>query len=290
MEKNNFGQIAKQIRQSKKLSEVEVTDDVIKQSQLSKFERGQTNMSIDKFYQLLENMKVSLDEFQSIYRDFTLSEEGNFAMELAGAYDSRDAAKLRKILKTSEAKLENQPKKLFNQIEVIIVKLALSYVTHFELPTEELDRVKDYLLDVENWGRYELWLLSWLLPVFDIKALRLLGQEILQKAEFYRSISINNRSFIRVILNLINVWLQKDDPAQALKYIKYLENRKLSLDYMYERLMLKYNKGLYQVKLGKAAGLDEIRECAQILETLGYTGKAEALRKEVAQLSETIHI
>lgn len=119
---------------------------------------------------------------------------------------------------------------------------------------------------------------------FEFPILKLLGKEVLRKADFYKNLIEDHRKAIQTLIELTSIWIKKGEFHLALKYIKYIENQKLSLAYFYERLMLKYDKGLYLFKQGKQEGIDIMKRCSEILKNLGYFEKAKALDREIADL------
>ncbi len=62
----SLGEVFKQIRIGKKLSLKEVSGDYLSVSFLSKFERGQSEISLSRFLMLLENLDISIEEFYKL--------------------------------------------------------------------------------------------------------------------------------------------------------------------------------------------------------------------------------
>lgn len=56
------------------------------ESQLAKFEKGETEITVGKLFTVLENSNVYLDEFQNLYNEYEQSYEYNYRHELAVAY------------------------------------------------------------------------------------------------------------------------------------------------------------------------------------------------------------
>lgn len=263
------GKVFHALRKSKHFSMTDLSDEEISQSQISRFERGESNLTIDKFLKLLSNMSVTLDEFQSISDNFSLSEEDQFRAELAHAYETQNAAQLRRMLKILEDKSKKDPAKKYLSVNSIIIKAVLALVVNFSLPKEDIEFVQNYLMTVEDWGRYELWAFSNTIQLFNDSTLNLLASSILQKTAFYQDISENRRLIIRIILNLISLWIQRENFRLAFRYIRTLDKMDITIDFLYEKLMLRYNKGFYRYKNGDIQGLEIMKECNDILGTLG---------------------
>ena len=66
IETTEMGALFKKIRLSKKLALKDVAGDYLSISFLSKFERGESEISLSRFFLLLENLDVSIEEFYGI--------------------------------------------------------------------------------------------------------------------------------------------------------------------------------------------------------------------------------
>lgn len=118
-----FGKIFKILRESKNLSLREASEGAISMAQLSRFERGQSSVSIDSFFQCLDNINVLLDEFQVIYNNYTLTDDIRFNKELFEAYLNNNYLKLDKFLNDLEMEKLKHPNK---NILIIFSKLYLT--------------------------------------------------------------------------------------------------------------------------------------------------------------------
>ncbi|WP_040535456.1 helix-turn-helix domain-containing protein [Schleiferilactobacillus shenzhenensis] len=64
-----FGEKIREIRESKQIKMEDITDDVISQPFLSRFERGQSDISLGRFNHLLQQLHVTPTEFFSLMQD-----------------------------------------------------------------------------------------------------------------------------------------------------------------------------------------------------------------------------
>lgn len=65
-----FGEIFKKFRESRGLRLKDVAKAGISTSQLSRFENGETNLTISKFIAVLDEVNVPIDEFMYAVHDF----------------------------------------------------------------------------------------------------------------------------------------------------------------------------------------------------------------------------
>lgn len=94
MEKNlKIGKIIAFIKETKHLKLKEMTGGSFSESQLAKFEKGETEITVGKLFTVLENSNVYLDEFQNLYNDYEQSDEYKFRHKLAVAYAQKTSRK-----------------------------------------------------------------------------------------------------------------------------------------------------------------------------------------------------
>lgn len=277
----NLGLVASLIRQNKKLKLSDVTGEQFTISQLSKFETGKSDLTISKFLIVLKNLNVHFDEFQNIYDNFTQSEEYSFRKDLVTAYASRDIKKIKSILKLWELQSLKNPKIKYYKINELVVKIILALAQNSKVLEEDLILIVEYLDDIQEWGRYELWIFANCLKFFDDNALRYYGPRILSKANLLNSLYQNEQIFLRTILNIIDTWLYKRDLGQALKYINYLRGIDIKIEFFYEKIILRYHEAHYNVLLGKKDNINLMIDCADTLHKFGFSQEAKVLLEEI---------
>ena len=67
-----FGEIFKKFRESRGIRIKDVAKAVISKSQLSRFEKGQTDLTISKFMLILDEINMPIDEFMYALHYFQL--------------------------------------------------------------------------------------------------------------------------------------------------------------------------------------------------------------------------
>ena len=91
------GKIIAFIRETKHLKLKEMTGGDFSESQLAKFEKGETEITVGKLFTVLENSNVYLDEFQNLYNEYEQSYEYNYRHELAVAYAQKNIKVIKEI-------------------------------------------------------------------------------------------------------------------------------------------------------------------------------------------------
>ncbi len=69
---NEYGKTIRKIREEKGYTMQQLSDGILSTSFLSKFERGNSDISISYFFQILERLSLSYDEFLFVHNDFKL--------------------------------------------------------------------------------------------------------------------------------------------------------------------------------------------------------------------------
>ena len=281
----SFGETFHEIRQSKHLTMDKIAGRKVSKAQISRFEKGQSELSVDKFFYLLQQMRVGLDEFESLHENFSLSEDYQFRRNLSLAYDAKDAPRLRKMYVTCQKKCQASDANVYDFLTATVVKATLNLVVgNINFPAEEVKRLENYLLQVDNWGRFELWLFCNAMSVLKPKVRNSLGKALVGRTEFYDILPVNQRLVIRTFYNLVFHNLEEGSLNTALNFLSHLEHLDISIDFLYEKLAIKYLKGRIAFAKGNLQGLDEIQQCIDILSELGCRAKARTYQVELTQL------
>lgn len=93
---SNYGKVFKMIRESKNMSLKEVAGDFVTPAQLSRFENGKSNLSVDTFFHCLENMDVLQGEFSTFYHSYYQDEDIRVSVEIRQAVENHNTSYFRK--------------------------------------------------------------------------------------------------------------------------------------------------------------------------------------------------
>lgn len=278
------GKIIAFIRETKHLKLKEMTGGDFSESQLAKFEKGETEITVGKLFTVLENSNVYLDEFQNLYNEYEQSYEYNYRHELAVAYTQKNIKVIKEIQSFWEEKYQQKSDNKFYQINKIVVKINLAMAKGSTVFKEDTDFLMNYLESVSEWGRYELWIFGNCLRHFDDNALEYYGMQILGKANYYHSIHLNQQIVIRTFLNIIDTWLRRENLIQAFKYINHLKEIGISINFFYEKILFEYHKAHYKVLQKQNGAIEEMKKHAQTLADYGFPLEAKALFEEIEKL------
>ena len=260
--KSNFGQTLRKIRKSKNISITQLEDSCLSKSQISRFERGESEISCIRLINLLNKLNVTIDEFISIHNNNMLPRFPTLINNIRKLYSRNDVESL-KILLNANSKYTT------NSLENTMLKSLLYTLTPDISPSEEeLLELTDYLFSVEIWGFYEIVLLGNCIRTLNYSTVFLLTKEMVKNYHF----SVNNKTNKILVTQLsINCLISSIDNEFfnncqfLIKEIKDLLRDELNF---YEETVFTYANGYYEHKLGLSTGKKKMEKSLEILELL----------------------
>ena len=251
-----FGEIFKKFRESRGLRLKDVAKAGISTSQLSRFEKGETDLTISKFMFILDEINMPIDEFMYAGHDFHRDELNELLSKVRHFVSTRDVEGMKKLL-YSQMELEDRREK-FHQINIILLKIRLQDLSGETYYTkDDLTYLTDYLFSVEYWGYYELLIFSNTLDVLNHDVFMVLAREMFRRSDFYKEIPNNRRLISTMLLNGYITCVERDQCF-------FIETE------VYERLVFKYAQNLYQYKEdGNVKAIIEMKKCVGAMKLAG---------------------
>ena len=99
-----FGEIFKKFRESRGLRLKDVAKAGISTSQLSRFEKGETDLTISKFMFILDEINMPIDEFMYAVHDFHRDELNELLSKVRHFVSTRDVEGMKKLLYSQMAR------------------------------------------------------------------------------------------------------------------------------------------------------------------------------------------
>ncbi|HFI0616888.1 TPA: helix-turn-helix domain-containing protein [Streptococcus suis] len=263
--KSNLGKTLRKIRQGKQISLCSIADEHLSKSQISRFERGESEISCVRLINILDKLNISLDEFLILHdNDYTNTESfAQLVQYIRQQYSSQNIGNIASLL-------SNSSKYILNQHERTMVKSILHTLDSNIIPSdEEILQLTDYLFKIEKWGYYEIILLGNCVRTIKYESFFLLTKEML-KNYIYSSLNKTNKKL--VIQLSINCLISSIDAKQFEK-CKYLiqEITQLlanELNY-YEQTVFLYAQGYFEFQNDIETGKYKMQQAIQVFEILG---------------------
>ena len=154
----NIGTMYRDLRTERGLTLKDATTGEISYSQLSKFERDESSITIHHLVNLVHNLGISFSEFIVAIEKFD-SPYKLYIEEIDSAYKQGDIDALKMIIQTHE-KLYLETNQVLFRYNAIMTKLLLNDLTEVEIPEADKHLISEYLLKCSVWTSYEVILLG----------------------------------------------------------------------------------------------------------------------------------
>ncbi|HEL1210083.1 TPA: helix-turn-helix domain-containing protein, partial [Streptococcus equi subsp. zooepidemicus] len=204
--KSKLGITLRKIRKGKQISLCSVADKHLSKSQISRFERGESEISCIRLINILDKLHITLDEFLILHdKDYVKTESfANLVQYIRKQYSSQNINNIACLLSdTSNYTL--------NSFEKTMVKSILHTMDSTIIPSdEELLQLTDYLFKVEKWGYYEIILLGNCVRTINYNSYFLLTKEMLNNY-IYSSLNKTNKQIVtQLAINCLILSIDKE--------------------------------------------------------------------------------
>ncbi|MDN2453104.1 helix-turn-helix transcriptional regulator [Lactobacillus sp. UCMA15818] len=287
---NNIGPLIKKIRTDKNLTQKNVSIGVMSRSHLSELENGKYFPSYEKMLGLLQNLDISLMEFQTeLGTNYSL--EDRIYIETANRLSTEQkivelANYLEQTFTADVAKKSIRLKiKRLNMLGLV----ELTQSNH--ITAENYQPIFNYLLSCKNWHEFEIRTLANSIFLADFEVAKILAGQFEEKAK-----KLNFTNYIdKVILffsNLAELALRKEEYQLALIYAKNAQKKAYDNKKIYYLLVANVLVNLANLKVGKADEiyLQEITKNIAAFRMLAYSSIADNLQNLVDLILHTKYV
>ncbi len=287
---NNIGPLIKKIRTDKNLTQKNVSIGVMSRSHLSELENGKYFPSYEKMLGLLQNLDISLMEFQTeLGTNYSL--EDRIYIETANRLSTEQkivelANYLEQTFTAEVAKKSIRLKiKRLNMLGLV----ELTQSNH--ITAENYQPIFNYLLSCKNWHEFEIRTLANSIFLADFEIAKILAGQFEEKAK-----KLNFTDYIdKVILffsNLAELALRKEEYQLALIYAKNAQKKAYDNKKIYYLLVANVLVNLANLKVGKADEiyLQEITKNIAAFRMLAYSSIADNLQNLVDLILHTKYV
>ena len=260
-----YGETFRQFRESRNYSLTDIAQPGLSVSQLSRFERGETNLTISKLVMALNEINLTMEEFMYATNEFKLDELDEILEKIKACVLNKDSAALKKLLILHSE--SSKQRKKFHQLNTILIKIRLQDLSGETYYSEkDVQILIDYLVSVENWGNYELLLFGNTLDHFNHDTFIILAREMIRRSDYYRELPSNRRLISHMTLNTYITCIERNKLIDALYFEKQLEACYFDESEIYEHIVFNYAKNYFDYKKRKNPNsITEMRKCIGIL-------------------------
>lgn len=262
---SKLGITLRKVRKGKQISLCSVADEHLSKSQISRFERGESEISCVRLINILDKLHITLDEFLILHdEDYTKTESfANLVQYIRKQYSSQNINNIACLL-------SNTSNYNLNSIEKTMVKSILHTMDSTITPSnEELLQLTDYLFKVEKWGYYEIILLGNCVRSINYNSYFLLTKEMLNNYIYTSLNKTNKRIVTQLAINCFILSIDKEEYSNCsylIDKIKELLDNELNF---YEQTVFLYATGYYEFKQHSGTGIEKMKQAIQVLDILG---------------------
>ena len=263
--KSKLGITLRKVRKGKQISLCSVADEHLSKSQISRFERGESEISCVRLINILDKLHITLDEFLILHdEDYKKTESfANLVQYIRKQYSSQNINNIACLL-------SNTSNYNLNSIEKTMVKSILYTMDSSIIPSDdELLQLTDYLFKVEKWGYYEIILLGNCVRTINYNSYFLLTKEMLNNYIYSSLNKTNKRIITQLAINCFILSIDKEEYSNCsylIDKIKELLDNELNF---YEQTVFLYATGYYEFKQHSGTGIKKMKQAIQVFEILG---------------------
>ena len=267
----NLGEVFKELRKSRNVSLQEATGGEFTYSMLSKFERGEADLSSMKLITALDNIHSDLNEFMYLVRGFSQKKVLAFQENLWDLYDREGIDSLHSLYEETTQKYRSSGEKSYLLQMIRIKSLLVFFDSEIRATDEELTFLYDYFFTIDIWGNYELELFSTISTLFPLPLYFKYSREMLQKTDLLGSLPSNKVGIDTILINGLFKAIEEKDKLKADYFIFQIEKRELPESQAYLKIIYMIAKGYYDTIFNvKNKGLEKIQRGITILQDLEY--------------------
>ena len=271
----NLGEVFKELRKSRNVSLQEATGGEFTYSMLSKFERGEADLSSMKLITALDNIHSDLNEFMYLVRGFSQKKALAFQENLWELYDREGIDSLHSLYEEMTQKYRSSGEKSYLLQMIRIKSLLVFFDSEIRATDEELTFLYDYFFTIDIWGNYELELFSTISTLFPLPLYFKYSREMLQKTDLLGSLPSNKVGIDTILINGLFKAIEEKDKLKADYFIFQIEKRELPESQAYLKIIYMIAKGYYDTIFNvKNKGLEKIQRGITILQDLEYVDGA----------------
>lgn len=285
----DFGKIFKKYRESRQLKLRDIASKELSTSQISRFENGESDLTITKFMHAIQLINMPIDEFMYTANNFKLDELNELLDKIVQYTSSRDIENLKRLIFEEESKECNNA--TMKKIRVLLIKIHLYDLFGEKLYQEEdIHFLADYLFSIEYWGRNELLIFSNAIVAFNTETNLILLREMNRRTDFYKDIPQNRTLIASMNVNAYIFCVENSEWIEAQYFEQQLKETYFKETEIYERLVFIYAKAFHDYKKNKdEKALNQLYDVIKAMKLAGSIHLAENFEEhlnKILQLNE----
>ena len=286
-----IGETIRNIRLSKGIKSIELYKSILTKQAAIRFENGLSDTTVSKFFQILERLNITLEEYEATYK-----EENNldfyFINRYINLFYKKDTQSLSKLQAEAFEKYNKKQLEKYNHY-VSLIELLINYLNQDKTNEKARAVIADYLMRCESWGYYEITLFINTIPHLSGDFIDSVYGRVKKKMQTHSNILRYRNEKAILLFNIIEKKLVNGENNNLQFYMNELYLLKEdTMDNMYIQTMIKYFSLLSNAVTSNSFGPElwnQIYKIIDFLKFIGLTTKSlqcENLYKQIRQYSE----
>lgn len=238
-----YGEIIRSIRKSKGMTLSDTSKGIISMPFLSKFERGESDISSVSLFKILDRLNIDIKEFDLLVNGFLENEQQQFLKKLRIALIEDDLNYLKISYNEQFHKYETD-KNVRYQHNMLIIHFYICNIEKKSPKKMYIDKIKEYLLNIDDWGYYELTLYGNVLLALPTNLVVVLTKTACAKGAIYLNLSPVHNQLALILLNTITTLIDSNEFSQINYFISKTESVLNHTEWLYEKNKLNFLKGI----------------------------------------------
>ncbi|CAM5218811.1 hypothetical protein UACE39S_02267 [Ureibacillus acetophenoni] len=280
------GVVIREIRQKKKIHSNFLYKDLLSRPAIAKFERGDSDTSVEKFLKMLDRLNITLEEFEIVYKN----EENKdliFTRSYIEAFYLRNVDLLIELANKAEHEY-----KLFANVKFLHYKSLILLLVDELRGTQEFYKevhvLQEYLMKCESWGYYEITLFANSLSFYSIELIDLVYKRAKCTLLIYQKLTRYRNEVGLMLFNILEKKIKCKDIPGATYYMSELIELKVSVvDNMYMQTMITFFSAIIELINGDISKHNDILRISEMFSFLELHSKSEQCKefyKEIIQI------
>lgn len=267
---SNYGTFFRKLRTDKNISISSLADEHISKAMISKFERNKSEISVSRFFHLLDKIRVGYSEFELAQNMYNHSGFEAILRQVQKYVLDENYVALTKLAH-SELEEWHKTNSIYSYLNYIMIIALVNNHDNVQTDAKHIDFLLDYLFKCENWGLYELILYSNSMSVLPIETILAFSKLLPQKILLFKNSNSVLETTINTIINTLILCIEHNREEEGLYFIKVIEEFSLSETMLFERMLFNLYKGVFIVKFtnDKDLGNKLINDSLTILQLAG---------------------
>lgn len=263
------GNALHKMRKNKKLSLSDFSDIGLSPSFLSRVENGESGISLDRLYILLNKLDVSFTEFTNetdlnTYLEFTTAYH-----TIKSASYSQNLPELITLLHMYQ-NLHHETRGSSYEHLALITEAQINNFTSTNLSKYKIKKLSDHLFNIDIWYQYDLMLFAGTIRQLPLQTASVFVDDLFKKLDRQTTESMHTELIFQIISQLILMFIDYSDFSSAHRTIEHLGmviKSSHQVHYSTKTKLLFY-KGILQIISGHKNGIHQCQKAIEIINLL----------------------